>query len=132
MYLLDTNMLIYAKNNRSSIVLGNIKSKDPSQLFVSIFSVAEMVFGCKKSLDPQRNYRALLEFLLPFNILEFEQQDCDRYGEVRFLLEKGGTPIGTIDTFIGSMSLSRNLILVTNNVKEFERIPGIQIENWIL
>lgn len=132
MFLLDTNILIYAKNNRSPIVLNNIKSKDPSELFVSIFSVAEMVFGCKKSLDPQRNYRALLEFLLPFNIIEFEQRDCDKYGEVRHFLETNGTPIGTIDTFIGSMSIARNLTLVTNNVKEFGRIPGIQIENWIL
>lgn len=132
MYLLDTNILIYAKNNRSKTVLTNIESKDPSELFVSIFSVAEMVFGCKKSLDPQRNYRALLEFLLPFNILEFEQQDCNKYGEVRHYLEKIGTPIGTIDTFIGSLSISRGLILVTNNVKEFERIPEIQIENWTL
>ena len=131
MYLLDTNILIYAKNNRTPIVLNHIKSKDPSELFVTIFSVAEMVFGCKKSLDPGRNYRALLEFLLPFNILEFEQRDCDKYGEVRHFLESGGTPIGTIDTFIGSMSLSRRLILVTNNVKEFGRIPEIKMENWV-
>ena len=132
MYLLDTNILIYAKNKKSPIVMNNIKSKDPSELFVSIFSVAEMIFGSKKSLDPQRNYRALLEFLLPFNILEFEQRDCDKYGEIRFFLEANGTPIGTIDTFIGSMSVSRNLVLVTNNVREFERIPGIHIENWTL
>lgn len=132
MYLLDTNILIYAKNNRSPIVMNNIKSKDPSELFISIFSVAEMIFGCKKSLDPQRNYRALLEFLLPFNIIEFEQRDCNKYGEVRHFLEKNGTPIGTIDTFIGSMSLSRHMILVTNNMKEFERIPDIRIENWVL
>lgn len=132
MYLLDTNILIYAKNKRSLVALNNIKSKDPSMLFVSIFSVAEMIFGAKKSLDPQRNYRALLEFLLPFNILEFEQRDCDKYGEIRSFLEANGTPIGTIDTFIGSMSVSRDLILVTNNVREFERIPGIRIENWTL
>jgi len=132
MYLLDTNILIYAQKKRSAVVVGNIKSKDPSTLFVSIFSVAEMIFGCKKSLDPQGNYRALLEFLLPFNILEFEQADCDKYGEIRFFLENKGTPIGTIDTFIGSMSLSRQLILVTNNVREFERIPDIRIENWAL
>ncbi len=132
MYLLDTNILIYAQKKRSPVVLGNIRSKDPSVLFVSIFSVAEMIFGCKKSLDPQKNYRALLEFLLPFNILEFEQSDCDKYGEIRHFLESSGTPIGTIDTFIGSMSVSRRLILVTNNVREFERIPDIRIENWVV
>lgn len=132
MYLLDTNILIYAQRRISEVVLGNIKSRDPSTLFVSIFSVAEMLFGCKKSLDPQKNHRALLEFLLPFNILEFGQADCDKYGEIRFFLENKGTPIGTIDTFIGSMSVSRQLVLVTNNVGEFERIPNIRIENWAL
>jgi len=132
MYLLDTNILIYAQKKRSPIVIKNIKEKDPSILFVSIFSVAELVFGCKKSLDPQKNYRALLEFLLPFTILDFLQSDCGTYGEIRTFLKKNGTPIGTIDTFIGSLSVSRGLILVTNNTREFERIPGIRIENWIL
>jgi len=132
MYLLDTNILIYAQKKKSPIVLENIRGKDPSVLFVSIFSVAELVFGCQKSIDPQKNHRALLEFLVPFSILDFEQGDCGKYGEIRAFLEMSGTPIGTIDTFIGLMSVSRGLILVTNNTREFERIPGIRIENWTL
>jgi len=132
MYLLDTNILIYAQKKRSPIVLSNIKTKDPSVLFVSIFSVAEMIFGCKKSLQPTQNHRALLEFLLPFSILNFEQEDCDKYGEIRYFLESNGTPIGTIDTFIGSMAVARDMTVVTNNVREFERIPGIKIENWMV
>ena len=80
MYLLDTNILIYAQKKKSPIVLENIRGKDPSVLFVSISSVAELVFGCQKSIDPQKNYRALLEFLLPFSILYFEQGDCGKYG----------------------------------------------------
>jgi tRNA(fMet)-specific endonuclease VapC len=132
MYLLDTNILIYAQKKRSPIVLSHIKSKDPSVLFVSIFSVAEMIFGCKKSLQPAQNHRAVLEFLLPFNVLNFEQEDCNKYGEVRHFLESNGRPIGTIDTFIGSMAVARSMTLVTNNVREFERIPGIKIENWIV
>jgi len=132
MYLLDTNILIYAQKRKTPVVLEHIESQAPSILFVSIFSVAEMILGCKKSIDPQKNYRALLEFLLPFGILEFEQRDCDSYGKIRTFLERNGIPIGTIDTFIGSMAVSRKLILVTNNTREFERIPKIRVENWAL
>jgi len=132
MYLLDTNILIYAQKKRSLNVIQKIEHHDPKDLFVSVFTVAEMVFGCKKSLDPPRNHRALLEFLLPFNVIEFEQGDCATYGSIRAYLEKNGTPIGTIDTFIGALAVSRTLILVTNNTREFERIPGITLENWAL
>ncbi len=132
MYLLDTNILIYAQKKKSLNVIETIKHHDPKDLFVSVFTVAEMVFGCKKSLDPPRNHRALLEFLLPFNVIEFEQGDCAAYGTIRAFLEKNGTPIGTIDTFIGALAVSRTLILVTNNTREFERIPGITLENWAL
>lgn len=130
MYLLDTNILIYAKNEKNIQVRDKIKSIDNDYLFISIFSVAEMVFGCSKSMNPVKNKQALIEFLLPFNILQFEQSDCDAYGQIRAYLEKKGEPIGTIDTFIGSMAVSRNFILVTNNVKEFSKIPGLKIENW--
>jgi tRNA(fMet)-specific endonuclease VapC len=130
MYLLDTNILIYAKNERNIHVRNRIKLYDNELLFTSVFTVAEMVFGCSKSENPIRNKQALLEFLLPFNVLTFEQIDCDSYGEIRSFLEKKGEPIGTIDTFIGAMAVSRNLTLVTNNVREFKKIPGIRIENW--
>ena len=130
MYLLDTNILIYAKNRKSISVREKIKSYDSSLLNISLFTVAELLFGCAKSSDPIRNKKSLMEFLLPFNIINFEQQDCDVYGKIRAFLEKNGKQIGTIDTFIGSLALSRNMILVTSNVKEFNRIPGLQIEDW--
>jgi tRNA(fMet)-specific endonuclease VapC len=130
MYLLDTNILIYAKNQRNLHVRNRIKQFDNDLLFISIFTVAEMIYGCSKSQNPIINKQALIEFLLPFNVLTFEQTDCDTYGEIRTCLEKKGEPIGTIDTFIGSMAVSRNLILVTNNVREFVKIPEIKIENW--
>jgi tRNA(fMet)-specific endonuclease VapC len=132
MYLLDTNILVYAQKKKSLQVIQNIERNDPEQLFISVFTVAEMVFGCKKSLSPETNHRALLEFLLPFNVIGFEQSDCDTYGTIRSFLEKNGKPIGTIDTFIGSLAVSRGMVLVTNNTREFERIPGIILENWAL
>jgi len=87
------------------------------------------VLGCKKNLDPSWNHRALLEFLLPFNLIEFEQGDCTAYGTIRTYQKKNGRLIGTIDTFFGALVVSRALILVTNNTREFERIPGITLEN---
>jgi len=132
MYLLDTNIMIYAQKKRNLTLLKHLKSKNIKDLYLSIFTVAEMIFGCKKSADPAKNYTALLEFLLPFNILAFEQADCGVYGETRAHLERQGKPIGTIDTFIGSQAVSRDFTLITNNVKEFERIPNIKIENWTI
>ncbi len=130
MYLLDTNILIYAQKRKSRALLSHLQSKDPSLLFISIFTVAELSFGCRKSLDPPRNYQAMLEFLMPFTVLDFRQDDCGTYGEIRAFLERSGKSIGTIDTFIGSMAVSRNMVLVTNNIREFERMPGLRLENW--
>ena len=132
MYLLDTNIMIYAQKNRNLTLLKNLKSKNIEDLYISIFTVAEMIFGCKKSTNPTKNYTALLEFLLPFNVLSFEQIDCNTYGETRAHLELQGKPIGTIDTFIGSQAVSRNFTLVTNNWREFERIPNIKMEDWTI
>lgn len=130
MYLLDTNILIYAKQKRNLPLRDRIRSHDSALLHISIFTVAELIFGCAKSKDPVNNKRALMEFLLPFTIVNFDQSDCNTYGKVRAYLETGGQPIGTVDTFIGALALSRKFTLVTNNEKEFNRIPGLRIENW--
>lgn len=130
MYLLDTNILIYAKNKSNISTRNKIRTYDSALLNISLFTVAELLFGCAKSIDPLKNKRALMEFLLPFNIRSFDGDDCDTYATIRAHLEKTGQPIGTIDTFIGAQAISKNYILVTNNEKEFKRIPGIKIENW--
>ena len=130
MYLLDTNILIYAKEKRNRSLRDTIRSHDSALLHISIFTVAELVFGCAKSRDPVGNKRALMEFLLPFTIVHFDQSDSDTYGTIRAYLETSAQPIGTIDTFIGALALSRQFTLVTNNVKEFKRIPDLSIENW--
>ncbi|GAB6090627.1 type II toxin-antitoxin system tRNA(fMet)-specific endonuclease VapC [Spirochaeta dissipatitropha] len=130
MYLLDTNIIIYVKNKSNQYARDRIKDVNPANLNISIFTLSELLYGCEKSSDPKKNKNTLVEFLLPFNVIKYDNHDCENYGKIRAYLEIHGQPIGVIDTFIGSMAVSRDLILVTNNVKEFERIPGIKIENW--
>ena len=130
MYLFDTNILIYLQKKRSRPLLEKIEQLTFDKINISIFTVAELVFGCRKSNNPIKNHSALLEFLLPFNVMYFNQSDCDVYCSIRANLEIKGTPIGTIDTFIASQVLSRDLILVTNNEREFGRVVNLKFENW--
>lgn len=130
MYLLDTNILIYLQKSMFPVLTARVKSTPPEELAVSIFTVAELLYGCRKSSRPAQNYRALLEMLVPFNIVDFHQDDCDAYGTIRAALEKGGRPIGTIDTFIAAQAVSQGHVLVTHNLREFGRVPALRCEDW--
>ena len=95
-------------------------------------TIAELALGVVKKVKKQDENRiALMEFLLPFRILDFDQNDAYSYAIIRADLEKKGNIIGNMDLLIGSQALSRGLCLVTNNINEFERIEGLEIENWI-
>jgi len=90
-----------------------------------------MYYGIAKSSRPNENTVALEEFLLPLIIIDFNKNDARIYGKIRSELEKKRKMIGAMDLLIGAQALSRNLILVTNNVKEFRRIANLEIENWV-
>jgi len=98
---------------------------------ISSITLAELQFGVQKSNDPAKNQAALDYFLVPLDILNFNIQATLAYGEIRADLEQKGTPIGFLDTLIAAHAKARDLTLVTNNEKEFSRIEGLQIENWI-
>lgn len=102
----------------------------PEAIAVSNITVAEMYYGIAKSAKPNQNTIAWEEFLLPLKIIDFDKNDARIYGKIRYELEKRGKIIGAMDLLIGAQALSRNLILVTNNEKEFNRIEGLKIENW--
>jgi tRNA(fMet)-specific endonuclease VapC len=93
--------------------------------------MAELVYGMEHSTHPARNRIALLEFLVPFSILDFDQHSAFLYGKIRKQLESEGTPIGSMDLLLAAQALSHGLILVTNNEKEFRRVQNLHIENWI-
>jgi len=130
MYLLDTNICIYTINKKPIDVLSKLKKKASKDIYISSITVAELEHGVEKSNYPERNKIALVEFLSLFQILYYTDGDALYYGKIRSNLEKRGQLIGMMDMLIASQALSHDLILVTNNTKEFERIENIKLENW--
>ena len=92
--------------------------------------VAKLRYGIAKSRYVAQNQQALDYFLLPLTILPFDEKAAMTYGEIRAFLEAQGTPIGAIDTLLAAQAVSCRLILVTNNVREFARVPGLTVEDW--
>jgi tRNA(fMet)-specific endonuclease VapC len=102
----------------------------PGSLGVSIITVSELECGAAKSQHPQRNREALEQFLLPLEILNYDSAAAFHYGEIRSNLEKAGTPIGPLDTLIAAHARSLNTTLITNNLDEFRRVPGLKVVDW--
>ena len=130
-YMLDTNICIYAMKNRPEKVLQRLRLELNSGICVSSITLAELEYGMKHSSDPAKNESALLRFLFPLSILPFGPDAASEYGEIRAYLQKQGTPIGPLDMLIAGHARAEGLTLVTNNVREFERVPGLEIENWV-
>lgn len=131
MYLLDTNICIYIINKSPSSIVEIIKNLKPHQIKLSSISLAELQYGISKSINRKQNKKALLDFVSCFDIIEFDDIDAEVYGIIRADLEKRGQVIGPYDMLIAAQAISRELILVTNNTKEFLRIKNISIENWL-
>ena len=102
----------------------------PGEVTLSVISVAELEYGCRKSMAMEKNLAALQQFLIPLEILAFDYAATFEYGIIRSALESAGTPIGPLDTLIAAHAKSSNCILVTNNEREFKRVDGLIIENW--
>jgi tRNA(fMet)-specific endonuclease VapC len=129
-YMLDTNICIYAMKQKPEKVLQRFKQELNSGICISSITLAELEYGMKRSSDPVRNEQALLRFLAPLTVLPFGSAAASVYGEIRADLQSKGTPIGPLDMLIAGHAKAEELILVTNNVREFERVPGLEIENW--
>ena len=129
MILLDTNICIYIINTRPPEVLARFHRHRLGEIGVSSVVAAELAFGVAKS-GSMRNRRALEMFLAPLEILPFDERAVWVYGDLRADLEKRGQGIGSLDTMIAAHALSLEALLVTNNTREFERVPGLQLENW--
>ena len=129
-YMLDTNICIYVMKNKPERVLKRFEKEINYGICISSITLAELEYGMKHSSNPAKNERALLKFLLPLRILSFESSAASAYGEIRAYLQKQGTPIGPLDMLIAGHARSKELILVTNNVREFARVPELKLENW--
>jgi Predicted nucleic acid-binding protein, contains PIN domain len=130
MYLLDSNICIYIINKRPEKVIEKIKQYNPPEIKLSAISIAELEYGVSKSNNREKNRQALIHFASAFDIVDFTDEDAEVYGLIRADLEKRGLVIGPYDMQIAAQAISRNCVLVTNNVKEFERIRNIKIDNW--
>ena len=129
-YMLDTNIIAYAKNNRPEIVLEKFQQHKPEDMCISAITLAELEYGVWNSSRPEQNRTALMMFLSGIQILPFEGEAAREYGVIRADLKKKGVPIGANDLLIAAHAKAAGLTLVTNNTREFERVKGLSIENW--
>lgn len=129
-YMLDTNICIYAIKNRPKQVFAKIKENLFCGLCISAITLGELERGVEKSRFPERNRAALLQFLSILDVLPFDDDAAVEYGKVCADLQRKGTPIGTMDMLIAGHARAENVILVTNNTREFERVENLRLENW--
>ncbi len=131
MILLDTNICIYIIKRKPEAVLRHFQNYHPGDIGISSITLAELQYGVARSQAQKRNASALSEFLIPLEILPFGESATQAYGSIRALLERQGNIIGAMDLLIAAHAVSLEAVLVTNNVKEFERVPDLKIENWV-
>lgn len=131
MYMLDTDICIYVVKKKPETVLNQFKRLQPGDLSMSVITFAELMNGAQKSRYVQENIARLNELSELLEITPFDVDAAVAYGDVRSSLEKKGQVIGSNDLLIAAHALSLGLTLVTNNEKEFGRVKGLKIENWI-
>jgi tRNA(fMet)-specific endonuclease VapC len=129
--MLDTNTCIYYLKGEYPSIREKFKQINNNQIIISAIVEAELLFGAEKSLYKKRNMEVLKNFLHPFSIANFDSLAAIKYSQIRSSLERAGTPIGSNDLFIASIAIANNAILVTHNTKEFSRVPGLHLEDWV-
>jgi len=130
-YLLDTNICIYLIKKRPLEVLERFRQHSPKDVAISIITLFELQYGVEKSQYPKRSKDALAKFLLPLNLINLDPSSAIEAAIIRVQLEKKGMAIGPYDLLIAGLARSRNMTLVTNNIKEFERVVSLPLENWV-
>jgi len=130
-YLIDTNICIYIMNHHPPEVLQKFKSVGVGEVGISSVTVSELHYGACKSIHIKKNIQRLDEFLCPFEILAYDEDALKSYGKIRSQLERKGEVIGPLDMLIAAHALSKKLILITNNIKEFNRIKSLNIQDWV-
>ncbi|MCK4621005.1 MAG: type II toxin-antitoxin system VapC family toxin [Desulfuromonadales bacterium] len=132
MLMLDTNICIYIIKQKPPVVLEHFREYQIGDIGISSITLAELRFGVAKSQYQEKNARALDEFIIPLEILPFDEMATLAYGEIRASLEKAGTPIGSMDLLIAAHAVSLKISLVTNNTREFRRVPGLVVIDWTI
>lgn len=130
-FMLDTNTCIALIKRKPASVLRQLTRLAPGDAGLSAVTLAELRYGVEKSAAREKNSQALDEFLVPLEVADFDEPAAEIYGRVRAALERAGTPIGPLDTQIGSHALSLGASLVSPNSREFRRIPGLTVVDWL-
>ena len=130
MILLDTNICVYIINAKPPTVLARFQQYRLGDIGLCSVVAAELAFGVAKS-GSARNRQALEMFLAPLTLLPFDAPAVWAYGDLRADMERRGTPIGSLDTMIAAHALSLQALLITNNTREFAKVPGLQLDNWV-
>ena len=128
--MLDTNVCIYLIKKHPPSVLERFSSHPVGDIGISVITLAELEYGVSKSGSPARNREALEQFVSPLEVAAFDRHATAAYGRLRTTLEKRGQPIGSMDLLIAAHALSLAVRLITHDVKEFGRVPGLRIEDW--
>lgn len=129
-YMLDTNICIYVIKQRPAAAQQHFNAH-ASRLCISSVTVAELMYGAEKSAKPEHNLSIVESFCARLAVLQFDESAAGHFGQIRAALERAGTPIGAYDLMIAAHARSHGLTVITNNEREFNRVPGLVVENWV-
>jgi tRNA(fMet)-specific endonuclease VapC len=129
--MLDTNICIYLIKQQPPTILERFLAHPVGDIGISSITAAELAYGVSKSRHATKNRHALEQFLAPLEVAAFDQGAAWAYGRLREHLEAKGTPIGSMDMLIAAHALSLGVRLVSNNLREFRRVPGLRLDNWV-
>ena len=129
-YFLDTNICIYFLSGKYPGLFKKLFSRNPNDIKIPVIVKAELLYGAEKSIKREDNISKITAFLLPFEIIPFDDASAAFYGKIRAKLETTGMMIGPNDLIIAATALSKNAVLVTNNTNEFIRVEGLNLEDW--
>jgi len=129
-YMLDTNIVIYTIKNKPTAVREAF-TRHYGQMCISSVTLMELIYGAEKSANVERNLRDVEGFAARMEVLPYEDRAAEHSGQLRAELARAGTPIGPYDQMIAGHARAAGLILVTNNIKEFERVEGLRLDNWV-
>ena len=130
MYFLDTNICVYFLQGKFDSIKDKLKNINPKDIKIPAIVKAELLYGAEKSGKKSQNIQTVVIFLLPFEIIDFDDKSSIQYSKLRAKLENKGTPIGPNEYIIASIVLANNGILVIHNQKEFKRVKSLKIEDW--
>jgi len=130
MYLLDTNHCIYLINGKYPEIARRLSRQKTGSVALSSITTSELWYGVEHSIHREQNRAALAKFLLPLEVMPYDEDASQAYGKIRVFLEKGGRGVGSMDLLIAAHALSLKAVLVTHNVREFRQVPGLKLEDW--